>query len=151
MEAEPKIRVLLVDDSEMSRIFLRRLLRKQPGMEVVGEAEDGRTVTAFVEELTPDVVVMDIKMPGMDCIDIIQWITNQTPDVKVIAFTNCIERSIIQQMLKAGASGYLLKGCCGFTEIISAIRAVAAGKSYFCTEISADGLEDNHMPSLSSP
>lgn len=143
-----KIRILLVDDQEMFRVLLRRLLRKQPDMEVVAEATDGGMAIELVQELKPDVVVMDVNMPGVNGIEATQWITSHTPDVKVIAFTSDPEIWILKEMFKAGACGYLVKGC-KKEELTSAIYAVTAGRSYLSEGISADGLE-NFVPDLSN-
>lgn len=117
-----QIRTLLVDDYPSIRESLRTLLETIPDVEVVGEAEDGRTALELVHKLLPDVIIMDIRMPVMDGIEATQWITSVFPDVKVIAFTSCSDKSIIRKMFEAGASGFLLKGC-GFVEIISAIKS----------------------------
>ena len=122
------IRTLLVDDYASIRKSLRILLKTVPGVEVVGEAEDGRIALELMHKLLPDIIIMDIRMPVMDGIEATRWITTVFPDVKVIAFTSCAEKSTIRQMFEAGASGILLKGC-GSVEIISAIKAVAEGKS----------------------
>ena len=122
------IRTLLVDDYASIRKSLRILLKTVPGVEVVGEAEDGRIAMELMHQLLPDIIIMDIRMPVMDGIEATRWITTVFPDVKVIAFTSCAEKSTIREMFEAGASGILLKGC-GSVEIISAIKAVAEGKS----------------------
>ncbi len=122
------IRTLLVDDYASIRKSLRILLKTVPGVEVVGEAEDGKIALELMPKLLPDVIIMDIRMPVMDGIEATRWITNVYPGVKVIAFTSCAEKSTIREMFEAGASGILLKGC-GSVEIISAIKAVAEGKN----------------------
>ena len=122
------IRTLLVDDYASIRKSLRILLKTVPGVEVVGEAEDGRIAMELMHQLLPDIIIMDIRMPVMDGIEATRWITTVFPDVKVIAFTSCAEKSTIREMFEAGASGILLKGC-GSVDIISAINAVAEGKS----------------------
>ena len=122
------IRTLLVDDYASIRKSLRILLKTVPGLEVVGEAEDGRIALELMHKLLPDIIIMDIRMPVMDGIEATRRITTVFPGVKVIAFTSCAEKSTIRKMFEAGASGFLLKGC-GSVEIISAIKAVAEGKS----------------------
>ena len=117
------IRTLLVDDYAPIRKSLRRLLKDVPEVEVIGEAEDGRKALELMHRLLPNIIIMDIRMPVMDGIEATQWITTVFPDVKVIAFTSCSEKSTIRQMFEAGASGFLLKGC-GSVEIVSAIKAV---------------------------
>ena len=117
-----QIRILLVDDYPPIRKSLRTLLETIPDVEVVGEAEDGRIALELMHKLLPDVIIMDIRMPVMDGIEATRWITSVFPDVKVIAFTSCSDKSMIRKMFEAGASGFLLKGC-GFVEIISAIKS----------------------------
>jgi DNA-binding NarL/FixJ family response regulator len=120
MSALP-IRTLLVDDYAPIRKSLRTLLEEVPEVEVIGEAEDGRKAMELMHRLLPNIIIMDVRMPVMDGIEATQWITTVFPDVKVIAFTSCSEKSIIKKMFEAGASGFLLKGC-GPVEIISAIK-----------------------------
>lgn len=123
------IRTLLVDDYESIRKSMRRLLETVPGVEVVGEAEDGRIALELMHKLLPDIIIMDIRMPVMDGVEATRWITTVFPNVKVIAFTSCSEKNTTRRMLEAGASGFLLKGC-GAGEIISAIKAVDGAKNY---------------------
>jgi len=123
------IRTLLADDYASIRKALRISLETVPGLEVVGEAENGRIALELMHKLLPDVVIMDIRMPMLDGIEATRWITTVFPSVKVIAFTSCAEKSTIRKMYEAGASGFLRKGC-GSVEIISAIKAVAEGKNY---------------------
>ena len=121
------IRILLVDDYASIRKSLRTLLKTAPGVEVVGEAEDGRAALGLIPELLPDIVIMDVRMPGMDGIEATRWITTVFPDVRVIAFTSCADESTARKMFDAGASGILPKGC-GDVEFISTVKAVAEGK-----------------------
>ena len=123
------IRSLLVDDYASIRKSLRILLKTVPGVEVVGEAEDGRMALELMYKLLPDIIIMDIRMPVMDGIEATRCITTVFPGVKVIAFTSCAEKRTIRKMFEAGASGFLLKGC-GSVEIISAIKAVVESKNY---------------------
>jgi len=106
---------------------LRILLKTVPGVEVVGEAEDGRIALELMHKLLPDIIIMDVRMPVMDGIEATRWITTVFPDVKVIAFVSCAEKSAIREMFEAGASGILLKGC-GSVEIACAIKAVVEGR-----------------------
>ena len=120
-------RTLLVDDYASIRKSLRMLLKTVPGVEVVGEAEDGRMALELVHKFLPDVIFMDVRMPVMDGIEATRWITTVFPDVKVIAFTSCAAESTAREMLEAGASDILLKGC-ESEEVISAIEAVIEDK-----------------------
>ena len=127
-------RILLADDHKIMRDGLRSLLEQQPDMQVVGEAEDGREAVRLAQELSPDVVVMDIAMPGLNGIDAARQITLETPGVKVIALSVHSDRGFVASMLGAGASAYLEKNC-AFAELAHAIRAVKANRKYLSAGI----------------
>jgi len=130
-----KIRVLIADDHQIVRDGLRSLLEKEPDLEVVAAVEDGRTTVRLVEELQPDVVIMDISMPGLNGIEATRKITRDFPNIKVIALSMHDDGRFVTNMLKAGASGYLLKDC-AFKELTKAIHVVVrAGKSYLSPDI----------------
>lgn len=130
------IRILLADDHEIVREGIRSLLEKQPDMEVVAEAEDGPTAVQLARQLLPDVVIMDITMAGLNGIVAARQIMAQAPDVKVIALSVHSDKRFVMEMLKAGASGYLLKDC-AFEELARAINAVVAGHTYLSPEITS--------------
>lgn len=123
------IRILLADDHKIVREGLKVLLENQSDMEVIAEAENGRTTAQMVQELLPDVVIMDISMPDMNGIEATRQITATAPNVKILALSLHSNRRFVVEMLKAGASGYLLKNHAA-TELIEAIRAVAANRTY---------------------
>ncbi len=135
------IRILLADDHTIIRQGLHSLLEKEPDMEVVGEAGDGRKTLQLVRELEPDIVIMDITMPNLNGIDATHEIVSKFPEVKVIALSMHSNRRFVAGMLKAGASGYILKGCL-FDELVQAIRAVAGGVSYLSPRITGVVVED---------
>jgi len=153
------VRVLLVDDHHVMRQGLRALLEKQEGLQVVGEAENGRKATALVRELAPQVVVMDVGMPDMNGVEATRWIASNTPGVKVIALSMHAESEFVAKMLEAGASGYLLKDCVA-DELAQAIRLVSGGGRYFGQGIGdaagpgyplhSTGREDGGTPKLTS-
>jgi len=124
-----KIRILLVDDHTMFRAGLRVLLELYPDFEVVGEAGDGQEALAQVRELAPDVVLMDIAMPGLDGLMTTRRIREESPQSKVIVLTQHENREYITPALKVGASGYVLKRAAD-EELVSAIRAVYQGQTY---------------------
>jgi DNA-binding NarL/FixJ family response regulator len=132
MDARGTIRILVVDDYVSIRAFLRAILKKVPGVEVVGEAEDGSIAVELAHKLMPDIIIMDISMPVLDGIEATKWITSVFSDVKVIAFTAFADKSTMKRMFEAGASGFLLKGC-GVAEIASAIKTVAEDKEVCVT------------------
>lgn len=123
------IRILLVDDHKIVRDGLRALIEKQPCMEVVAEAAEGRTAVRRAQDLSPDVVIMDVGMPDLNGIEATRQIVAKVPGVKVIALSMHSDRRFVVGMLSAGASGYLLKDC-AFEELVSAVQTVAAGQGY---------------------
>jgi DNA-binding NarL/FixJ family response regulator len=127
-------RILLADDHKIIRDGLRALLEKEPDMEVVGEAQDGLTTIKLAKKLLPNIVIMDIGMPDMNGIDATRQILTETRGIKVIALSMHSDRRFVLQMLKAGASGYLLKDS-AFEELASAIKTVMAGQPYLSPKI----------------
>jgi len=135
------IRVLLAEEHAIVREGLRSLLEKQPDMEIVCEAEDGRMAVERARELLPDVVIMDIAMPDLNGIEATRQIINEFPQIKVIALSVHSNRRFVADMLRAGAAGYVLKEC-PLDELVQAIRAVAAGESYLSSRITGVVVED---------
>lgn len=127
-------RVLLADDHRIIREGLRSLLQKQSDMEVVDEAQDGITAVRLTEKLHPDIVIMDIGMPDLNGIEAARQIVNRVKGVKVIALSMHSDKRFVLEMLKAGASGYLLKDC-AFEELVDAIRAVNTGQIYLSNRV----------------
>ena len=121
------IRILLVDDHAMVRRGMRDFLALHDDLEIVGEAADGAAAIEQAASLKPDVVVMDLLMPGVDGIDATARIKAADPDIEVVAITSFIEESRIVAALEAGASGFLLKDA-EADELAAAIRAAAAGE-----------------------
>jgi DNA-binding NarL/FixJ family response regulator len=134
-------RVLLVDDHAIIRQGLCSLLEKQPDIEVVGAAEDGQKAMELVRELKPDIVIMDISMPNLNGIDAARKITGEPGNVKVIALSIHSSRRFVTEMLKAGASGYILKECL-FDELLEAIRIVLSGGVYLSPKITGVVVDD---------
>jgi two-component system response regulator NreC len=135
------IRIVLADDHKIVRDGLRSMLADESGMQVVAEAEDGRTAVRLAHDLSPDVVVMDVGMPELNGIDACRQISNQLPHVKVVALSMHSDRHFVQEMLKAGASGYLLKDC-AFDELAKAIRSVVANGTYLCPAVAGVVVHD---------
>jgi len=135
------IRILLADDHKITRQGLRSLLEKQSDMEVVAEAEEGRTVVRLVREMLPDVVIMDVSMPDLNGIDAARQITREFDDVRIVALSMHSDSLFVTEMLKSGALGYLLKDC-AFEELALAIRTVVAGKTYLSPSISSVVVDD---------
>ncbi|HEX8285230.1 MAG TPA: response regulator transcription factor [Pyrinomonadaceae bacterium] len=135
-----KIRVLLAEDHRTVREGVKFILSAQPDIEVVGEAGDGRAALRLAKELAPDVVLMDVSMPEMNGLKATEKLRAASPGVRVIALTRHTDRGYMQQLLQAGASGYVLKQS-DPTVLLQAVRAVAAGGDYLDPAITGKALE----------
>ena len=124
-----KLRIYLADDHAVVRAGLKALIDAQPQLEVIGEAGDGRTACQQIQELQPDVVVMDVSMPGITGAQATAQLKQTCPNVKVLALTVHEDKGYLRLLLEAGASGYVLKRAAA-EELIHAIRLVAAGGVY---------------------
>jgi len=129
-----KLRIFLADDHAMIREGLALLIDAQPDMEVVGQAGDGHTVLEHVPDCRPDIVIMDLSMPGLSGVQVTMQLRQASPDVRVVALTRHSEPGYIRQMLHAGAQAYVLKQAAG-AELLDAIRAVASGRTYLDTTL----------------
>ena len=128
------IKLLLVDDHDLVRTAIARTLSDSSDLNVVGEASSGEQAYNMVRELLPDVVLMDIRMPGIGGLEATRKIKQRFPEVKILALSACDEEPFPTRLLQAGASGYLTKGVC-IEETIRAIRQVAAGHHYLSSDI----------------
>lgn len=135
------IKIMLADDHKMIRDGLKALIGKQKDMEVIGEAADGQTAVRTARKLSPDVVVMDIGMPDLNGIEAARQITALPHKPKVIGLSMHSDRRYVSQMLKAGASGYLLKDN-AFEELVKAISTVVKGQTYLSPEIAEAVVDD---------
>lgn len=124
-----KLRILIAEDHETVREGLKLIVNAQPDMLVVGEASDGREAVSFGEDLLPDLIVMDISMPHLNGLKATEKLKKTHPQIKIIALTRHADDGYLQQLLRAGASGYVLKQSPP-RELLHAIRAVAAGGKY---------------------
>lgn len=137
------IRVILADDHTIVRHGLSKLIQQQEDMEVIAQAGDGHSTVELTRELAPDMVIMDIGMPDLNGIDATLQITRDFPNVSVIGLSMHSGKKFVIEMLKAGASGYLLKDC-ALEELITAIKTVAAGKIYLSPSIT-DVVVENYV------
>ncbi|MGH8437652.1 MAG: response regulator transcription factor GacA [Pseudomonas sp.] len=128
------IRVLVVDDHDLVRTGITRMLADIDGLQVVGEADSGEASLKVARELKPDVVLMDVKMPGIGGLEATRKLLRSHPDVKVVAVTACEEDPFPTRLLQAGAAGYLTKGA-GLDEMVQAIRLVFSGQRYISPQI----------------
>ena len=129
---DKKQRVLIVDDHTLLRAGLRSLLAQDPNIEIVGEAADGRDAVRAVGQLTPDLVLMDLTMPGMNGIEAVTEIKRRYPEVRILVMTLHKTEDFIHASLRAGADGYILKDAT-HDELRVAIRSVLQGKPYLDT------------------
>jgi two-component system, NarL family, response regulator NreC len=143
-----QIRILLADDHTVVREGLRALLERQPDMIVVAEAADGRTCLQLAEELTPDVVMMDVAMPGMNGIEAARRILAANAATAVVMLSMHRDESYVLRALKAGAKGYLLKDS-PREDVLAAIRAAAEGRSFLSRKISLM-LQEDYVQQLKS-
>jgi len=128
-------RIFLADEYQIARQGLRALLEKETGLEVVGEAAKGPAVIRQVQDLAPDIVLLDLGLPDLHAVEAIRQILAASPQVKIIALSIYDDRRFVVNILKAGASGYLLKDC-AFEELTKAIRAVQASKTFLSPGLS---------------
>jgi len=147
------LRILLADDHETVRHGLKLLIDSQSDMGVVGEAADGNGVLQQAKTLKPDIIVMDISMPGMNGLIATRTLKRVQPDVAIVALTRHDDETYLEELLRAGASGYVLKQSAPL-EFLQAIRAVAAGGVYLdpaMTSRVADGLLAGNAEVSSQP
>lgn len=152
METIP-IRILLADDHAVLRAGLKALLNSEPDLTVVGEASNGREALAQIAVLRPDVVVLDLMMPEVKGLDIIEDCTQQYPDTRVLVLTMHADTQYIRHVMQAGGAGYVLKSAAD-TELIAAIRQIAQGNSYLTpgvTNVLLADYRDQHQEPEEKP
>jgi len=136
-----KTRVLLVEDHRMVREALREVLTKVADMEVVGEAGDAQECLQLAQELEPDVIVLDIRLPDLNGIEVAARLRAAGNNARIVALSAFSDKRFVTEMLRSGASAYVTKSAAG-TELERAIRAVAAGQGYFSPEIAGTLVAD---------
>jgi DNA-binding NarL/FixJ family response regulator len=140
MSATQTIRILLADDHKIVREGLRRLLETESDMQVVEEAADGRDAVEACKRVRPDVVVMDLAMPNLNGVEATRQITDGRFAPKVLCLSMHREQKMITAMLRAGASGYLLKNCAA-RDMAQAIRTVAGGETFLSSAIAGEVID----------
>jgi two-component system, NarL family, response regulator NreC len=141
MAQEREIRILIADDHTIVREGLRRLISDEPGIDVIGEATDGRDAVAKCMDLMPDLVLMDLSMPGLHGLEATRQVTKRLPKTKILILSMHKNEAYVLQALQAGASGYVLKDSAS-EEVVGAIRSVSRGDSYLSPAISRVVIED---------
>ena len=139
------VRLLIADDHRMLREGLRAVIEKEPGMQVVGEAENGKATIEMARKVVPHIILMDVAMPDLNGIEATRKIVAGNPKIKVIALSGHADRHFVTEMLKAGASAYILKQT-ACEELLRAIREVMDGKTYLSPAVT-QGLVDSYVRS----
>ena len=134
------IRILIADEHRIVREAIISLLENEGDIQVIGEAEDGRTAVEMALELQPDIIIIETSLPNLNGIEATRQIIGTFPDIKIIALSGHSDNRSVYEMLRAGAMGYVPKQC-AFSELISAIRNVISNKVYMSTQISGIVIE----------
>jgi len=135
------MRIIIVDDHGIVREGLKSLLQNQSDMEVVGEGQDGQVAVDLAEQLTPDMVIMDMSMPNLNGIEATRLILQHNPNIKVVILSMHSDRHIVKETLEAGASAYVLKSNL-FDEMLRALETVAKGGRYLSPRITDVVIDD---------
>jgi DNA-binding NarL/FixJ family response regulator len=146
------IRIMVADDHPLIREAVGHLIKGAPEFELVGEVANGRECLARVQELRPDILVLDIAMPEMNGEQVTRELRRQFPELKIIALSGYTDRQFVRAMIKAGAKAYVVKAASG-RELIHALRAVASGKNYLSPEVTGAVMtlwEEETAPSAGS-
>ena len=133
--------ILLADDHQIVRDGVRTLIESTDGLAVVGEAADGRAAVAQCLELKPDVILLDVGLPGLNGVEAARQINDEVPKTKIVALSMLSDATYVRRMFQSGASAYLLKDC-AFEELVRALDAVKAGKTWVSPSISGVVLQD---------
>ena len=141
------MKVLIAEDHGVVRQGLRALVEEAPDIEVVGEAQDGLEVVELAKQLLPDVILMDITMPNLNGVEATRFIREDNPDIRIIALSVHFDKHFVMEMLRAGASGYVLKSYL-FDEVLRAIRTVMTDRHYLSPKITEIVLDD-YIPLIS--
>jgi DNA-binding NarL/FixJ family response regulator len=142
-------RIALADDHRMLLDALIAVLAKEPDMQIAGVAHDGPAAIKLAHEQLPDVLVLDIAMPGLNGVEVTRRLHKELPKLKVLALSAYMDKRFVQEMLKAGAMGYVTKTA-ALTDLPRAIRAVAGGQNYLSPEITAAVVSDIGPPGSSA-
>jgi NarL family two-component system response regulator LiaR len=145
MTEKEDIRVMIVDDHDMVRLGLATYLKATPDLKLVGEASSGEQAVRLCEQLQPQVVLMDLVMPGLGGAAAISQIKARFPEIKIIALTSFQERDLVQTVLRAGAISYLLKNVTG-EELATAIRSANSGRPTLAPEVTQEFVLNSQKP-----
>lgn len=123
--------ILLADDHDLTREVLKDVIEQQSDWKIAGQAADGSEAVQLAGKISPDVLVIDVAMPGMTGIEAVRKIKENTPDIPVLMVSNYANKKIVEAALEAGASGYISKQH-AFEDLVPAIKSIRSGKQYFC-------------------
>ena len=140
-----KTKIIIADDHNILQHGLDKSLETEKGFEVVAKANSGLAAIELVNRHLPDLVIMDVSMPHLNGIEATKQILNKNPEIKVIALSMHMEKIYVSGMLKAGASGYILKSC-SFKELLTCIKTVLSGKYFFCKEVESIVSGEDYVP-----
>jgi DNA-binding NarL/FixJ family response regulator len=143
-----KVRILLADDHQIMREGLKALLGRRSSLEVIAEAENGIQALSIARKDRPDVIVMDIAMPDINGIEVTRQLKSELPDIKIIALSMHSDRRFVSEILKAGASAYVLKHA-AFEDLEKAIKAVMTGRTFLSADI-LEAVVSDYVSQLSS-
>ena len=143
-----KVRILLADDHQIMREGLKALLGRRSSLEVIAEAENGIQALSIARKDRPDVIVMDIAMPDINGIEVTRQLKSELPDIKIIALSMHSDRRFVSEILKAGASAYVLKHA-AFEDLEKAIKAVMIGRTFLSADI-LESVVSDYVSQLSS-
>ena len=132
--------IVLADDHQIVRQGLRALLEAEPDFSITGQAADGLEVVDLVDEVRPDVLILDIKMPGLNGREVVRQVRKRTPDTDVVILSMCANEAYVIEALRNGAAGYVLKGASS-TDLVKAVREVAEGRRYLSPPLSERAIE----------
>ena len=138
-----KSRILIAEDHNLLRQGLRSLVGALPDFEVIGECRDGKEAVRLALAMTPDVILMDLSMPGMNGIEATSQIKRRVPNIRVVALTSYKTDEYVREALRAGADGYILKDA-SYDELVMALRSVVGGKKFLSPDVSGH-LVDNYL------